>query len=276
MPTVSRPEFTWILDFFPFRFFQFFCLISFDTTLSKKCSSLSILTWHIFIAAILLLHIVYTFYVLLPSISNNQLNLYVLIHSLELLVVLLAYATCIIESLTKRTNQIHILTNVQCIASNFSKKLQYIVSLTPVYRRFIQSCLITFLISGASCVWSFSLLAMSFSSMLGLTTYSFQLMYVRKIQVGFYVDMIVVLMEELRNVLDDIRNEVDSKRRLQKLMIVQRIYREIVKTVSLVNCTFGLSLVALIFQNVLQLLSSTYWFIIFFYYTKSISGIISE
>lgn len=278
MPTVSRQEFARIL-YTPFRFFQFFCLTSFDTTLSIKFSLrtiLLILTWHICIATILLLHIGYTFYVILPSISNNHFDLYVIIRSLDIVAVLLAQAICIIESFVKRTIQIKFLSNVQCIVSNFSEQLQYIINLKPVHRKFVQNGSTILLISGASCVWTFSTFGISFWPILGPALYSFQLMYVRKIQVGFFVDMIVVLLEELRNVLDDIRNEMNGRRRSQELLVAQRIYGEIVKTVAMVNLTFGLSLVAVIFQNILQLMSTTYWFIIYFYYFQSNLHIFSE
>lgn len=278
MPTDIRPEFARISSK-PFRLFQFFCLTSFNNNLSDKFSSrtiLLILTWHICIAIIILFNIGYTLCVVLPSISNSHLDFYVIIHSLEIVAALIAHVLCVIESIIKRANQIQIVSNVQCIVSDVSKKLEYNVNLTPVSRNFAQNCNATFLISGATCVLSFSLMDISSWALLGLIIYSFQLMYVRKIQVGFYVDTMVVMQEELRNVLDDIKNEMDTERRLQKLMVAQRIYSDIVKTVALINCTFSLSLVPVIFQNMLQLLSTTYWFIVIFYYFESSSGMFSE
>lgn len=280
MRSVLNPELALIWSS-PFWFFQFFCLISFDTTLSKKFNSrptILILIWHICIASVLLVDIGYTFYVLIPSISNNHFELFVIVYSVEILVILLAQAICIIESLTKRSKQIKIVSSILCIVIDFAEKFQCNVDLSSVRRKTIVIVSGILFISSAACVWSLSSypIPISFWTMLGPTIYSFQLMYVQKIHVAFYVDMIVESLNQVKNVLDNIRNEIDSKRRLQKLMVAQRIYRELVSTVALLNCTFGLSMLVVIFQNVVELLSTTYWFIVQIYYFKSISGVLSE
>lgn len=259
-----------------FVLFQIFCITSIDLNVPRiKWSPRLILitVWHSCISIALLCITIYVFRFLIPSIIRFELN--ILLDIMLIVSMLLTNFVCLVESLILRSNQMQIVTDVERISDIFETQLNVRVDFKRLRRRLVYKCWATYLISFSITATTIGL---SFEEFIGdwlIIFYSFQLILMRKIQMTFYVDLMVEMMLHLRLVLVDVGRNEEGKT-LRTLLWIKFIYSRLVKIVALVNRTFGWSMMVIMLQNILDLLNCIYWMLIYIYVVKSKRDLISK
>lgn len=259
-----------------FVLFQIFCITSIDINVARiKWTPILILIaiWHLCSTTALICITIYVFNILIPSIIRFQLN--ILLDITLIVSVLLTHFVCLVESLILRSNQMRIVTDVEHISNILETQLNVPVDFKRLRRQLVFKCWATSLVSFAIMAVSILMFFMEFIRDWGIIYYSFHLILMRKIQMTFYIDVIVEMMLHVRIVLVEVgKNEEGNV--LRTLLWAKFIHRRLVKLVEIVNRTFGWSMMLILLQNILDLLNCIYWMLLFTFVTKSFSSFISK
>lgn len=257
-----------------FVLFQFFCLTSIDINAARlKCTPKLILIaiWHFFIATALLCISIYVCYNL-PSGTRFELNA---LFDIALIVsVLLTHFVCLVESLILRSNQMRIVTDVERISDIFESQLNVRVDFKRLRRRLVYKCWATYLLTFAILSGAIGLFFNELKDW-GIFLYSFHLILMRKIQITFYIDVMVEMMLLVKLVLVEVGRN-DDRNVLTTLLWAKFIQSRLVKMTAIVNSTFGWSLMVIVLQNIFDLLNCIYWMLLATYVIKSMKTFISK
>lgn len=253
-----------------FILFHLFALIPCKLTKSP----IFLIIYNIFIPAMLLFVITYTWLVQIPS--TTIFNLYAVMDISLIVVIQLAHLITICEIYISGSMQSEILPSMHRIFQMFAEQLNYPIDLELLRRFCARKCWIVFGTVGGLMLFGSSLYFNVFWEYWGPTYYSWHLMSVRKIQVCFYVDLLTEILRCLRTVLKSVSDVESPCGRLMTILRSQRVYMEIQRTSYMVSRVFAWSLIANLLQSVVDLMNNIYWLIINIFYTKSLLHVTSE
>lgn len=262
-----------------FRLFQLFALTSFSSNILIDPTDRNILIrlYHCLIGSALLLVIAYIISVQIPALPAFDLRM---VMDVTLLFgIVLAHLVTLIESYVLRGNQIEIVCNVQQIVNLFEDKLMFPVDLKLLQRRYSIRCCITFGMAAGLMVLAHCVLYFEFYGLVtfyGAAYFSWLVMFLRKIQIGFYVNVLADMLQRVRCVVVGLNDNMHMEIRWQTLIRARKICTKIAKTIGIVNRTFGWSITMVLFQNIIDLLNTAYWIIIYTYYTRSEINLLGE
>lgn len=262
-----------------FRLFQLFAVTSFDPNVLSNRSDRNVLIklYHCLIGSALLATIVYIISVQLPALPSYDLRM--VMDVMLLLSIVLAHLVTLIESYILRGNQIDIVCNVQRIVELFEDQLKFPVDFKLLRRRYSVKCCITFVIATGMMVLAHCVLYVDFYELLtfyGSAYYSWLVMFLRKIQISFYVNILADMLQRVRCVLAGLNDNMRMEIRCRTLSRAQKIRTKIAKTIAIVNRTFGWSITMVLVQNIIDLLNTAYWIIMATYYEQSVNQLLGE
>lgn len=261
------------------RLFQLFAITSFDSNVLSNPNDRNVLIklYHCLIGCALLLAIMYIICIQIPALPSYDLRM--VMDVMLLLSIVLAHLVTLIESYVLRDNQIEIVCNVQRIVDLFEDKLKFSVDFRVLQRRYSIRCCITFVMASGMMILANCVLYMDFIELLtfyGAAYYSWLVMFLRKIQISFYVNVLEEMLQRVRCVLVGVNDDVRLETRWRTLIRAQKIRTKIAKTIAIVNRSFGWSITMILVQNIVDLLNTAYWIIIATYYEHSVHHLLGE
>lgn len=262
-----------------FRLFQVFAITSFGPNVLSNSNDQNVLIklYHYIIGSVLLVTIVYIFFFQIPALPAYDLRM--VMDVMLLITIVLAHLVTLIESYVRRGNQIQIVCNVQRIVDLLEDKLKFPVDFKMLRRRYSIKCCITFVMATGMMVLAHCVLYLDFyelTTFYGAAYYSWLVMFLRKVQISFYVNVLAEMLQQVRIVLNGLNDEMRLEIRWRTLVRAQKIRTKISQTIAIVNRTFGWSIAMILVQNIIDLLNISYWIIIATYYEKSANHLLGK
>lgn len=94
-----------------------------------------------------------------------------------------------------------------------------------------------------------------FYVVISIIAYTKMAVHTKLIQCGFYMDMIIDRLHMINGTLETMQQEIDENKIFRKLEIVQNLYAQLRAITSKVNLSFGWSLMAVVIENIFDLVN---------------------
>lgn len=215
---------------------------------NRKAKNILLLAYHLSFIAIIILTIAYVLIVRVPAAKNLHYGMDVLLT----MSILIAHLVTVVEAVVTRHLCIDLTIRIGQIFLLFVTKPLDTNRLRSWY---IHKCWITLLLVvamkciGALWFWNPMFLPIFFS---------WHVIHVRCIQISMYVDMITRLLRTLNVEM----NEKNERTVMKRLVKVKTVFAAVQQAKRIICGTFGLSLIFIVTEYIIELTNCVYWIIL--------------